>query len=227
MAMQRLKDGEDFGAAHFAQEKDFGFSGSAQGYDGHPVAPPFAGSKPTDNGENFQTYAKGGEVKHEGHGHPHGHHVVHVHHDPSSGAVIHHHAHGGYTMHHPEGHVTHHTEHGHHLAHGGHMAHQGGEGTHVAKLMSSKAVHQHEDHEHHGEHTDLHLARGGKAHMPNPMAGKEPMNRPPRHPQKNTSPPNQMPGGQMAYGVQPSAEPDQSGDMPQMHKGGKMRHHRG
>lgn len=194
--MRRIPDGMDFSSADFAQEKDFGFSGSAQGYDEHPTSPPFAGSKPTDNGENLQNYAKGGEVKH---GHPHGHKVMAVRHDPSTGAVVHHHEHGGYTMHHPDGHVTHHSQDGQHLAHGGRMMPpMGGEGTHVAKM----------------------------AHMAPHHAGKPPSERPPRNPSRSASTPNEMPGGQMPYGVQPSAEPDEpdaGGGAPQLARGGRAK----
>ena len=209
--MRRLDMGEDFSAKDFAQEKDFGFTGSAQGYDEHPVAPPFAGSKPTDNGENFQNYAEGGKVDgvggsagsfakggKAGHEHPHGHQVVRVHHDPHSGAVIHHHAHGGYTMHHPDGSMTHHGADGQPaMARGGQMMPGGHsqEGTHVGKMRHKPA-----------------------------------MDTAPRNAARNPSTRNAMPGGEMPMGVEPSAEPDEpdgdeggSGGAPMMARGGRHR----
>lgn len=71
------------------------------------------------------------------------------------------------------------------------------------------------------------FARGGRAHRPHkpkahkpaapkavPMGGAlasaAPVNRPPRNPERSVTPRNEMPGGVMAYGVQPSAEPDVS-----------------
>jgi hypothetical protein len=159
--VRHLKDGEDFGAQHFAAEKDFGFTGSAQGYDPHPVAPPFAGARPTDNGQNLTPYARGG-AHHMQHMHPHGHRVVRVEHR-HDGSVVHHHAHGGHSIHHAHGGITHHD------AMGG-MCHAQG-GAHMSdemqdKAMVAKGIHQHENHEHHGEHTDLHLARGGRHRHP-------------------------------------------------------------
>lgn len=208
--MTRLKDGEDFSASHFGSgdAKGFGFTGSAQGYDEHPVAPPFAGSKPTDNGQNLQNYAEGGKVegKKGGHEHPHGHHVVRVHHDPHSGAVIHHHSHGGYTMHHADGHMTHHGADGQPaMAGGGAMMMPGGhsqEGTHVGKMR----------------------------HAP-PPRHKPAMDTAPRNPARNPSPRNAMPGGEMPMGVEPSAEPDEpdgdEGGAPQMARGGMHHGRRG
>ena len=190
--MRRVPDGQDFGAEHFAQEKDFGFSGSAQGYDSAGSAsPPFSADRPTDVGENFQTYAKGCKV---GMGHPMGHEITSVRHDPSTGAVVHQHAHGGYTMHHPDGNVTHHSAEGQNLAHGGRMAHLGGAGTHVSQM----------------------------AHL-NQHASKPPSERPPRNPSRSVSTPNEMPGGQMPYGVQPSAEPDADDGAPQLARGGRAK----
>lgn len=87
------------------------------------------------------------------------------------------------------------------------------------------------------------MAMGGHARLPRsmtPMAerhrssigsgagpGMSPVEKPPRNPTMSTSPRNSMPGGQMGYGVEPSAEPDQAGSeqgIPQMKRGG---HHRG
>lgn len=202
--MRRLPDGQDFSAGDFAHEKDFGFTGSAQGYDEHPVDPPFAGSRPTTSAPSTEKYAEGGKVEHkEGHAHPHGHKVIGVHHDPQSGAIMHKHAHGGFSMHHPDGHVTHHGADGEPAMARGGAAMFGGhsqEGTHVGK-MRHKMPH-----------------RGGM-----------PENTPPRDPMKNPSTRNAMPGGQMGMGVEPSAEPDEppdNGGMPTtpMARGGHARH---
>lgn len=73
------------------------------------------------------------------------------------------------------------------------------------------------------------FARGGRVHgkhkpkphkpaapkaMPVPMGGAlastAPVNRPPRNPERSVTPRNEMPGGVMPYGVEPSAEPDVS-----------------
>jgi hypothetical protein len=198
--IRRIPDGMDFSPEHFAQEKDFGFSGSTQGYDSKgSAAPPFAKSSPTNNGENFQTYAEGGPVGGSahtyakggkaGHGHPHGHRVVHVHHDPSTGAVVHKHDHGGFTMHHPDGHVTHHGADGQDMA--GMGSSGPGEGTHVAKMAASRGEPDADD-------------------------------MPPRNPQRNPSRRNAMPGGQMPYGVEPSSEPDMPPAGGAMARGGKV-----
>ena len=193
----------------------------------------------------------GSEVSHMAHGghahhmHPHGHHVTHVEHRAHDGAVIHHHEHGGHTVHHADGRVTHHHADGapvhSHMAHGGgieHMHDPEGEYVHRArggdvaedKAMVAKGIRQHENHEHGGEHTDLHLARGGRAvRLPRgmkPMAERphSPINTPPRNPNMSTTPRNAMPAGQMGYGVQPSAEPDNAGSdqgIPQLRRGGR------
>lgn len=229
--LRRIPDGMDFSDKDFASEKDFGFSGSAEGYDEHPVAPPFAGSKPTDNGAHPPGYAEGGEIGGSAHGfahggHPHGHHVIRVEHHPHTGAVVHHHAHGGHSIHHADGHVTHHGADGQavHMSHGGQHP---GEGTHVEKLMAGK---------HAEPDGDEHMARGGMTtRIPHSMRPKaagmhSPINTPPRNPQRSPSPRNQMPGGQMPYGVEPSAEPDDAGSeqgIPQLRKGGHMKKSRG
>lgn len=236
--LRHLPAGQDFSASDFAREKDFGFSGSAQGYDSKgSAAPPFAADKPTDNGPNLQNYAEGGKVEHHGghhrHVHPHGHEVTHVEH--AHHGVIMHHAHGGMTVHHHDGHVSHHHAHGGEI--GGMMGQMGegpGEGTHVAKRMATKAVHQHEEHDHPGKpETDMQLARGGamRPHIPRsamPKGGheKSPINTAPRNPQRNPSARNAMPGGQMGYGVEPSAEPDDAGTeqgIPQLARGGRAK----
>jgi len=170
-------------------------------------------------------HAAGGEVCHAmggeiGMGHPHGHHVTHKTNLPG-GMEIEHHAHGGQTVHHPDGHVSHHSASGDVLMDGG--ASRFGDGGDVAqdKAMVTKGVHEHEDHLHHGEHTEMHLARGGmprfqhgsmkrKGHGIPALNEGSALNRPPHNPNTTRTPRNVMPGGQMGYGVQPS---DESGAM--------------
>lgn len=88
------------------------------------------------------------------------------------------------------------------------------------KRMMTKAIHEHEVHDHPGEkETKMRLAPGGRMRTPRKMepaamktrtelGGGMPVNKPPRNPARTTSPRNSMPGGQMGYGVEPSAEPD-------------------
>ena len=154
---------------------------------------------------------------HEGHtmAHPHGHHVVEVEH--VGDGEIHHHAHGGYTHHHGDGSVTHHDMQG----------------------MIARGIHEHENHEHHGEHTDIKVARGGMpvphVRLPRAMKASElrphspigmprgNVNNPPRNPMHTPSMRNTMEGGQMGMGVEPSAEPDMAGSdqgIPQLKRGG-------
>lgn len=179
--------------------------------------------------------------------HPHGHHVSHVEHR-SDGNVVMHHAHGGHTVCHAHGGMTHHHQDGspvhEGMMHGIEQMHDSSEYAHGGhhrsdmaqdKAMIKKAFMQHENHEHHGEHTDLHLARGGMRHATLPRGMKapimqhhSPIETPPRNPKFSRSPRNEMPGGQMAYGVEPSAEPDMAGSeqgITQMKRGGhrKMR----
>jgi hypothetical protein len=198
--------------------------------------------------------AEGGRMEGEHHLHPHGHNVVEVERHPS-GAVIHHHEHGGFTVHHPSGEITHH-EHGgaicraggggieeHHdeseYVHSAHRAHRA-EGGHMDeaadKTLIKKAFRQHETAEHGGEHETLHLAMGGlpMPHQRFPRSLKpkaerrgSPINTPPRDPRTTTTTPNSMPGGVEPYGVQPTDEAG-SGDgasIPQMHRGGRARRH--
>jgi hypothetical protein len=59
---------------------------------------------------------------------------------------------------------------------------------------------------------------------------RSPIETPPRNPNTSTSMKNDMAGGQMAYGNQPSSEPDAAGSdqgIPQMRRGGhhERRHH--
>lgn len=101
--LKHLPEGADFQASDFSGS-GFPFTGSAQGYDEHgSAAPPFAGSKPTDNGPNLKAFAKGGSTG----GHPHGHKVVRVENKPD-GTVVMHHAHGGFSVCHADGGMTHH-----------------------------------------------------------------------------------------------------------------------
>lgn len=188
--------------------------------------------------------AEGGAMHH--HMHPHGHGVVRVEHH-ADGRVVHHHHHGGHTVHHMDGRITHHHEDGSpvHMMHGGmeHMHDPEGEYVHRAKggdvaqdkAMVRKGIRQHETHEHGGEHTDLHLRRGGGIGMTAPLPRgmrphvahhTSPVNTAPRNPNMTTTPRNAMPGGEMGYGVEPSAEPDMAGSdqgISQMHKGGRAR----
>ena len=189
----------------------------------------------------------GGEYAgHSMHLHPHGHAVTHVEQE-LSGAVIHHHEHGGYSKHHPDGRVTHHMgddtpahlgmigmDHGMDgeavvprlkRARGGDMAQD--------KAMVRKAFREHEDAEHDGHHENLKLARGGRPHMPHGMAARPmsggsemPINQPPRFARKTTTPRNIMPGGEMAYGVEPGSEPDVAGseqDVTPLRRGGRAK----
>ena len=184
--MKHIPDGGDF---EFPTE--FGFHG------GHDVAN--LGKHRSKNTENSRgdheshlvhkgpernVYAHGGEVHHT---HPHGHHVVHAEtlHD---GSVMHHHAHGGYSHHHPDGTVTHHHSHGalaegpdmshvepgheesDHFAHGGevgghhkmssvHTHPHGHEVTHVSHGHDGSEIHHHS----HGGYT-IHHSAGGVSH---------------------------------------------------------------
>lgn len=177
--------------------------------------------------------------------HAHGGHTEHH----PDGKRVEHHADGGRTVHHMSGEVEHHdastylgrqgSEDGY--ARGGHADSDMAQD----KRMIKKAFRQHEDAEHEGEHEELHLARGGvpnehprfprkmqpKARGLHSPIGSSPIERPPANPKFTRSQPNAMPGGEMAYGVQPSDEsggmapgPDADGPMPAMARGGAMRH---
>jgi hypothetical protein len=114
------------------------------------------------------------------------------------------------------------------MAHGGDVSQE--------KAIVKKAFRQHDEHMHGGESEHLDLARGGfaghrqrlpRAMKPEGMRPHSPINTPPRNPNMTTTPTNDMPAGQMGYGVQPSAEPDAAGSeqgITQMHKGGLARH---
>lgn len=235
--------GEFFGGEHGADHAAFGFSGSltplptvpqtAQ----HSNFPLTKGTK--DRAEPVDEYAGGGSV----HMHPHGHRVSRVEHR-FDGAVVHHHAHGGFTVHHADGRIAHHQGDGSPVmgmeshdgegeyAHGGHVRDRAMRDDEARdKAMIKKAVMQHENHEHDGEHTDLHLRRGGvavTARLPRGMRpaaaqSHSPVNSAPRNPNVSRSVPNAMPGGVMAYGVQPGDEPDMGGSPPAMKRGGKVK----
>ena len=226
MGPRHIAQGSDFTANDFASAKDFGFTGSSEGYDSKSANPPFAGSKPTETPAVDQSYAKGGE-----HMHPHGHHVIHVEHHPD-GAVVHHHAHGGFTVHHADGHMTHHAMGGEECHARGGEQHSSGEGTLVERMKGGDS----EDHMAFGGAKRPHLPRNmtPKVGRSRPLGEESAVNKPPRNPAQSTTPRNAMPGGEMGMGVEPSAEPDEpdmSGDsagggMTQMRKGG-VHHRRG
>lgn len=225
-----LPEGQDFGAEHFGSEmgKNFGFSGSMSSGDSpeeHKSSPdgPVGGSA--------HHYAKGG--------HPHGF-------DPMPGGTesgphgtIVHHRHGGFTHHHPDGTTTHHGADGMEVAMPQHASinggHGPGEGTLVEKRMASAPPQAPDSGEPDGDEGMPAMARGGRsglrARIPQSMkpkgaANHSPINSAPRNPECSVTKRNQMPGGQMPYGVEPSSEPDVAGSdqgIPQLARGGKMR----
>lgn len=278
MTVRHLKPGEDFGPEHFA-ETGFGFTSSAKGGAAKPTHGSKSVAEPKEEGESAPgDYAKGGHV------HPHGHHIVRVAHE-EDGRVVMHHAHGGHSVTHMDGMITHHHHDGSPVDGGG-MGPQGREEMHDEseyahngmardvptrdasraspnnirpedssndyakggrsrdpdaaedKAMIKKGISQHENHEHGGEHTDLKLAGGGGFPHMRPRLGPamrpkaekmhSPINTAPRNPGRTTTPRNAMPGGQLGYGVEPSAEPDQAGadqtGIPQMRRGGHKKH---
>ena len=183
--------------------------------------------------EGNEMHAHGGEHMNPGyahgsavHTHPHGHAMIGHPESMPDGSEIHHHAHGGMTVHHADGRITHHDEHGSMV-------------THAEKAMMKRAVSQHEDQEHEGDHAEIHLARGGapgmrpripKAMRPKSETMHSPINTPPKNPMRNVSPRNAAPGGALGYGVEPSAEPDTAGadqsgmgdqGVPQFSRGGR------
>lgn len=95
------------------------------------------------------------------------------------------------------------------------------------RALISKMLKQHES----GEGDRMGKARGGRATLPKAMKAKalqshSPINTPPRNPTTTTTPRNIMPGGAMAYGVQPSSEPAVAGSgqgIPQLADGGRVR----
>ena len=199
-------------------------------------------------GDEMEGMSTGGEYAGSGHHlHPHGHSVVRVEQE-LSGAVIHHHAHGGKSVHHADGRITHHGMDGTpaHMMRGGieHMhdeseyVHRARGGRAEEKSMIRSAFKQHDMHEHDGAKEHLELARGGRSQklprgmkepgmrVHSPIGDEMPVNRPPRFGRNSTTPRNDMPGGQMAYGVEPGSEPDVAGSeqgIPQLRKGGIAR----
>ena len=142
-------------------------------------------------GDPSNAYAMGGHIEHHHDGretHHHGDGTFSVHHP--DGRIAHHNADGGHTMVHPDGMTVEYHAHGGHTEHhpGGMMIEHHADGGRIVhhpdgarehhdsselahrsrggdmaqdKAMVRKGIHQHEDHEHHGEHTDLHLRDGG------------------------------------------------------------------
>ena len=126
-------------------------------------------------------FATGGDV----HIHPSGHHVTQV--VPhSDGRIVLHHDHGGHSVIHIDGHVSHHNGDGSpvnttgmsmggmenmhdsseyvHRARGGHMeATEGAADKRQDAQMIKSAFRQHDKNEHDGAHEDIHLRRGGYA----------------------------------------------------------------
>lgn len=236
MAIKHLKDGQDFGPEHFS--RDFGFRESAGG-----AKPPFAGDKdtrgpkhvaePEEGGEHGGDFAHGGPI------HPHGHSVVRVSHE-EDGRVVMHHAHGGQSVTHLDGRVTHH----HHDGAPAGMAHMGVEGMHDESEYAHRGIapdkptvgpkHTPEPEEHGGGD----FAQGGFAHM-RPRLGRsmrpaaERNHSPIGH---SPAPPRSQMGGQpLGMGVQQSSEPDPAppggdmgggggGGMPGLKKGGRKKH---
>ena len=186
MGIKHIPDGQDFSSKDFA-DSGFGFSGSSQGYDKHPVSPPYAGTSPTSGPHTSQettpNYAHGGHV------HPHGHEVMRVEHHPD-GRVVHHHKHGGHTVHHSDGHITHHTHDGspaHHMAGGSahtyahgssvHSHPHGHHVTHVETMRDGGEMHHHAHGGHSIHHADgrvtHHDARGGHIGHGDPDAAQD------------------------------------------------------
>jgi hypothetical protein len=187
--------------------------------------------------EHVEHHKASGAVIHH---HTHGGYTVHhrdgeVEHFAVGGAPceMEHARHGGMEhMHDPESEYVHRAHGGHmkghesprkHHAKGGHAGHPD-EAQDRALIKRMMAEHEK------GEGEDQHFARGGMP-IPNqrfPRSMKpavshrsSPINTPPRNPGVSSSVPNEMPGGQMPYGVQPSDEGD--GGMPAMSRGGAMR----
>lgn len=224
------------------------------GLEDHDMGYPEKGGRPDaelNRGQEDAAFAHGGQVEHP-HGHrivhtshrPDGSKV----HRHSHGGHSVEHADGGMTHHLHDGTPLEHMSHGGgmenmhdsseyaHRARGGHT--DTGEDKAMDdrqdKAMIKKAFSQHDKDLHGGEHEELHLARGGR-HVPLPHGMRVaqarhrspigmPVNRAPRNPNTSTSMPNDMAGGQMAYGNQPSSEPDVAGSeqgIPQMNRGGR------
>lgn len=226
-----------------------------------PSSPPYADASKTRadyrespsnmsrEGGPTENYAEGGHVEHhpEGHRthhHPDGTHSVHH----MDGRVMHHHMDGSHTVTHPDGRIVEHHAMGGHTVH-----HSDGREEHHDHEGRMTIRHPDGSMDHHDSSEYVHRAKGGAMHEGTEnyarggMAGERarlprgmkptaerphsPINTPPRNPNLTTSPRNAMPGGQMPYGVEPSAEPDDAGSdqsgmgagMPGMKKGGHAR----
>lgn len=150
--------------------------------------------------------------------HPMGHDKVMRTEKRFDGSMVEHHAHGGKTVHHIGGMVTHHKP-------TGTMIKMGQPGMAPPALAPMAP-----DSDGDG------MAMGGRVRLPRGMKPVEarthsPINTPPRNPRITKSPTGSMPGGVAPYGVQPSDEPGYSPqsdttDGPAdngMKKGGKVR----
>lgn len=142
----------------------------------------------------------------------HGGHIVRTEMDANGGCVMHH-AHGGRTHVHADGSMTRHPP--------GGMPSQGGH----ADEAQDRKLFGHMMAEHEGAEGK---ARGGPIvpRRMKPIAARRhsPIETPPRNPNTTTTPRNIMPGGKMAYGVEPSDEPDVAGStqgIPQLRRGGR------
>lgn len=225
MAIRHVKD--FFDASTSPGHASFGFTGSltplpsnASDTPQRPDSAPTKGAK--SRPEPVDEYAGGGSI----HMHPHGHSVSRVEHR-FDGAVEHHHAHGGFTVHHADGRIAHHHGDGSPVsgaveshddaseyAHGGHARDRAAHDDAAQdRTMINKILAEHEKQEgkgmrHGGVAITARLPRGMR---PAAAQSHSPVNLAPRDPTKSRSAPNGMPGGVMAYGVQPGDEPDMSG----------------
>ena len=166
----------------------------------------------------------GGPMLHEERGEPHEGKMMEREGDAHGGRAGRRHRADGGRMEHEEGRE--------HRRHGGEARHHEDGDEAQDKRMIKKAFSEHDRELHHGEHTELHLAHGGfagrRVRLPRDMmpAGERPhspINTPPRSPNVTSTPANDMAGGQMPFGVQPSSEPPMpgGGDMAHMHRGGR------
>lgn len=158
--------------------------------------------------------------------HPHGHAVTHT--ERMNDREIMRHSHGGFTAQYDDGRPP-----THHDADGTPVYHAGAS----QDFRRGGSVKGHKSHKpagHKPNKTSMPLqqplpvaAQAAPAVAPKAKkASAEPNNRPPQDPLRNPSPTNEMPGGEAAYGVQPSAEPDVSQGTPggaPMKKGGKAK----
>lgn len=112
-----LKDGEGF-----SFPREFGWTGSSDGRHDARNHPSGSADDEYGDGSYVERRRHGGrQGRHDApHLHPRGHEVVHAERG-QDGSVVHHHAHGGFSIHHSDGHVTHHEAHGGvcHMATGG------------------------------------------------------------------------------------------------------------